>query len=196
MRKYCVFTVFTLLLGAISIIMAYGGSKQGLEKVTLRIEGITSQCCTLAIKDAMLKVNGVKKASVIFEDAEAVIEFEAGEVSVDQLILAVKKSGYEALVKKMDKKDELPKKIEKEIENEFKRLSKKYKIPEKDLKEHWNFVRKEAEGVFERCCKWALSRGMLMKDAEDYCKSAILAAIGEYFWDKEPFDQTNKNERK
>ncbi|MBU1298406.1 MAG: cation transporter [Bacteroidetes bacterium] len=100
MRKSCVFTAFTLLLAAISINMAYGDSNRGLEKVTLRIEGMTSSCCAPIIQDALLKTDGVKKASVIFEDSEAAIEFEAGKVTVDQLIQVVKKGGYNALVKK------------------------------------------------------------------------------------------------
>lgn len=36
-----------------------------------------------------------------------------------------------------DRRYEMPKEVEKEIENKFKELSKKYKIPEEDLEEHW-----------------------------------------------------------
>lgn len=196
MRNPCVFTAFSLLLAAISIIMAYGGSKQGLEKVTLKIEGMTASCCALIIEDALLKTEGAKKASVSFENAEAMVEFETGEVTIEQLIKAVKESGYKAAVKEMSRRYEMPKEAKKEIENKFEELSKKYRIPEEDLEDHWNLVRKEAEQVFERCCKWALFRGMKMNDAESYCKSAILAAIGEYPWAKEPFEQTKKNERR
>jgi len=196
MRKSCVFIAFTLLVTAISIIMAYGVSKRGLEKVTLRIEGMTASCCTLNIKDALLKTDGVKKAFVSFENAEAMVEFEAGQVTIEQLIKAVNKSGYKASVKEMSRSYEMPMEAKKEIENKFKELSKKYKIPEEDLEEHWNFVRKEAEQVFEKCCKWALSRGMKMNDGESYCKSAILAAIGEYSWTKEPFENPKENERR
>ncbi|MFH1541322.1 MAG: cation transporter [Elusimicrobiota bacterium] len=99
MRKYYVFTAFTLLLAAISINMAYGCSNRGLEKVTLRIEGMNSSCYAPIMQDALLKIGGVKKASVNFENAEALVEFEAGEVTVDQLIQVVKKAGYNALVK-------------------------------------------------------------------------------------------------
>jgi mercuric ion binding protein len=191
MKVFSIFTIITMLLTTI----AYGESEQVLEKVTLKIEGMTAQCCALIIKGALLKTNGVKKASVSFEDAEAVVEFEADKVTVKQLIKAVKESGYKASIKEMGKKYKMPKETKKEIENKFKELAKKYKIQEEDLEEHWNFVRKEAEQVFERCCKWALSRGMKMKDAESYCKSAILSAIGEYYLFKQIFKQKGaKNE--
>jgi len=180
MRRLCAFTAFCLLLAAISIPMAYGGSKQGVEKVTLKIEGMTVSCCALLIEDALSKTNGVKKAAVSFEDAEAMVDFEADKVTIEQLIKIVKESGYRASIKEMSGKYDMPEEVKKEIEKKFEELSKKYNIPEKDLTEHWDFVRKEAQAVFERCCEWALSRGMKMNDAESYCKSAILAAIGEY----------------
>jgi ubiquinone/menaquinone biosynthesis C-methylase UbiE len=65
------------------------------------------------------------------------------------------------------------------FEAKFRELSKKYNIPQKDIEKHWNLVKKEAEKVYEKCCKWSLSRGMKQKDAELYCKSAILQGIGE-----------------
>jgi len=181
MKRLCILTILSMLLTNIT----YGGSEQGLEKVTLKIEGMTLSCCVLIIRDALLKTNGVKRASVSFEDALGVVEFEADKVTTEQLVEVVKEAGYKASIKEMGKRYEMPKEAKKEIENKFRELSKKYKIPEEDLEEHWNFVRKEAEKVFESCCEWALSRGMKMEDAESYCKSAILAAIGEYSWAKQ-----------
>lgn len=64
MKRICVFTVFTLLLAAMSITMTYGGSKQGVEKVTLKIEGMVTPCCVPEIEETLLKVKGVKKVFV------------------------------------------------------------------------------------------------------------------------------------
>ena len=51
MKRICV--VFTLLLVvAIGIIMAYGSSKGELEKVTLKVEGITTPCCIPRVEEA------------------------------------------------------------------------------------------------------------------------------------------------
>lgn len=182
MKKFCVSTAFILLLAAASITTAYGGPKQeALGKATLRIEGMTSPCCVPYLESILLGVKGVKKVSVSLENAEAMVEFEAGKVTVDQLVDTIKEAGYRASIKEMSKKYVMPEELKKEMKKKFNELGKEYNIPETDLEEHWNFVRKEAEQVFERCCEWALSRGMKMEDAESYCKSAILAAIGEYY---------------
>jgi len=87
MKRLHVFTVIAILLSTI----AYGGSDQVLEKVTLKIEGMTESCCAPIIEDALLNTNGVKKASVSFEKAEAMVELETGEVTIEQQIEVVKK---------------------------------------------------------------------------------------------------------
>ena len=183
MKRFFILMILGILLATIT----YSIAEEKLEKITLKIEGMTLSCCALIIRDALLKTNGVKRASVSFEDALGVVEFEADKVTTEQLVEVVKEAGYKGSIKEMGKRYEMPKEAKKEIENKFRELSKKYKIPEEDLEEHWNFVRKEAEKVFESCCEWALSRGMKMEDAESYCKSAILVAIGEFYLSKQIF---------
>ena len=111
MKRLHVFTVIAILLSTI----AYGGSDQVLEKVTLKIEGMTESCCAPIIEDALLNTNGVKKASVRFEDAEALVEFEADKVTTEQLIEVVKKLGYRASVKETGKKYEMPSKVSRKV---------------------------------------------------------------------------------
>ncbi|MBU1030465.1 MAG: cation transporter [Nanoarchaeota archaeon] len=94
MKIYCVCTILVLMFTAVS----YSGHTQGVEKVTLKIEGMTGSCCAPSIKDALLKTNGVKKASVSFDDAEAVVEFNAKEVTIEQIISVCPKT-HKVIVK-------------------------------------------------------------------------------------------------
>ncbi|MFH1861126.1 MAG: methyltransferase domain-containing protein [bacterium] len=170
MKRVCIFVVFGLLLTAI----AYGGAEQKLEKVTLKIEGMTSACCIPMVEQALSEIKGVKKVSACFKRGIAEVEVVHGQVTTEQLIEALKIAGFKAKVAEMGKEQ-----IKDNFEAKFKELSKRYNIPQKDIEEHWNLVKEEAKNVYANCCKWSLSRGMEVKDAESYCKSAILQGIGE-----------------
>jgi len=102
MKVHCIYVILVLIFTAVS----YSGHTQVVEKVTLKIEGMTGSCCAPSINDALLKTNGVKKASVSFDDAEAVVEFNAKEVTTEQIIKAVEKAGYKAMIKDTIEKNE------------------------------------------------------------------------------------------
>ena len=143
-------------------------------KITLKIEGMTSACCAEEVEESLLKVKGVKKASVDFRKGMAKIEFEAGKVSTDQLIEAIKEAGFETSIIKEGVEEE-------RFKTELKGLSEKYGIPLKKLKEHWDFVKEESAKIFSKCCKWSHSQGITeMIDAEAFCQSAIAEGMGEY----------------
>ncbi|MBU1204632.1 MAG: methyltransferase domain-containing protein, partial [Nanoarchaeota archaeon] len=157
------------------------------EKITLKIEGMSTPCCAVEVKEALLKVKGVKKVPICCpKRGIAEIEFEADKVTNEQLIKVVKEAGFKAKIKEEGEEGELQELLKK-FENEFEKLAQKYNIPKKDIKEHWNLVKKEAAEVYQRCCDWSLGHGMAIKDAEAYCQSAMLVGFGKLLWAEQTF---------
>lgn len=66
-----------------------------MEKLTLKIEGMTCGHCEARVEKALAEVDGVTNAKVSLEEGTATVEFEAGQVTEDTLIDAVEEAGYE-----------------------------------------------------------------------------------------------------
>lgn len=78
-------------------------------KVILNISGMHCASCASNIEGALNKIAGVVSAKVNFAAEKAFIEFEEKELSVQDLIAAVEKAGYKALMPEAsaDKEKEL-----------------------------------------------------------------------------------------
>ena len=63
------------------------------EVMTLKIEGWTCASCEKDIRRALLAVPGVNRADVSYDRGSAIVEFEPGRVTRDQLIQAVASAG-------------------------------------------------------------------------------------------------------
>ncbi|AIS60258.1 heavy-metal-associated domain-containing protein [Listeria sp. FSL L7-1485] len=66
-----------------------------MEKLTLKIEGMTCGHCEARVTKALEEVAGVTNAKVSLEEGTATVEFENGKVTEDTLIDAVEEAGYE-----------------------------------------------------------------------------------------------------
>lgn len=66
-----------------------------MEKLTLKIEGMTCGHCEARVTKALAEVDGVTDAKVSLEEGTATVEFETGKVAEDSLIDAVEDAGYE-----------------------------------------------------------------------------------------------------
>ncbi|MBC1421045.1 CopZ family metallochaperone [Listeria seeligeri] len=66
-----------------------------MEKLTLKIEGMTCGHCEARVEKALAEVDGVTNAKVSLEEGTATVEFETGKVTEDSLIDAVEDAGYE-----------------------------------------------------------------------------------------------------
>ncbi|EFS02781.1 mercuric-ion-binding periplasmic protein MerP [Listeria seeligeri FSL S4-171] len=66
-----------------------------MEKLTLKIEGMTCGHCEARLTKALAEVDGVTDAKVSLEEGTATVEFETGKVTEDSLIDAVEDAGYE-----------------------------------------------------------------------------------------------------
>jgi len=69
-----------------------------MEKIILNISGMHCASCAANIEAALKKVPGVLRAQVNFASERAYIEFEAGRLDTRDLILAIERVGYKALV--------------------------------------------------------------------------------------------------
>ncbi|MBC1482355.1 heavy-metal-associated domain-containing protein [Listeria sp. FSL L7-1509] len=66
-----------------------------MEKLTLKIEGMTCGHCEARVTKALEEVAGVTNVKVSLEEGTATVEFENGKVTEDTLIDAVEEAGYE-----------------------------------------------------------------------------------------------------
>ncbi|NHB84400.1 heavy-metal-associated domain-containing protein [Tessaracoccus sp. HDW20] len=62
----------------------------------LRAEGFSCPSCVAKIEDRVGRLDGVQAVKVHFASARIEIDHDAGRVSVDDLVAAVKKAGYTA----------------------------------------------------------------------------------------------------
>ncbi|MEQ9619837.1 MAG: heavy metal-associated domain-containing protein [Deltaproteobacteria bacterium] len=76
-------------------------SPSDINEVVLKVEGMTCKVCPLTIKTALKKLNGVVDADVSFEDKEARVTYEEGEVTVERIISAIEDAGsYKAEIER------------------------------------------------------------------------------------------------
>jgi len=52
------------------------------------------------VRRALEGLNGVKKAEVSFSEKEAIVYFDEGEATVDEMVRAVKRVGFRAVEKR------------------------------------------------------------------------------------------------
>lgn len=66
-----------------------------MEKMTLKIQGMTCKNCAAHVTEALTKVDGVKSAKVNLKKGEAVIKVESP--NMDTLKSAVSTAGYQVI---------------------------------------------------------------------------------------------------
>ncbi|MGO5064113.1 MULTISPECIES: heavy-metal-associated domain-containing protein [unclassified Clostridium] len=67
------------------------------KEIELKVEGMMCNHCEIAVKEAIQKVDGVKKVKVSHLKKKAIITLKEGKaVEVSDLIKAVKATGYDA----------------------------------------------------------------------------------------------------
>ncbi|MBN8210122.1 copper-translocating P-type ATPase [Bacillus sp. NTK071] len=70
------------------------------EQVELDIHGMTCAACSTRIEKGLNRTSGVDSASINLTTESGIVEYQPGEVTVDEIIQKVKKLGYDAIVKK------------------------------------------------------------------------------------------------
>jgi len=65
-----------------------------MEKITLRVEGMSCGHCEAAVQNALRKLPGVGQATASHKKKEAVVEFDPALVSGARLAEAITEAGY------------------------------------------------------------------------------------------------------
>jgi mercuric transport protein len=63
------------------------------KEVTLKVDGMTCGICSLTIKTALKKLDGVVYAEVSYKDKEAKVWYQGSEITVDEIIKAIENAG-------------------------------------------------------------------------------------------------------
>lgn len=69
-----------------------------MKTVRLNVSGMTCGHCRETVEKALTNQRGVRNATVHLESGAAEVEFEEGAVVPEQLVEAVRGSGYEAQI--------------------------------------------------------------------------------------------------
>jgi copper chaperone len=67
-----------------------------METTTIKVSGMSCGGCVKSVTGVLAALDGVARAEVSLEQAQAVIEFDAARVSRDQLAAAIEDAGFDA----------------------------------------------------------------------------------------------------
>lgn len=97
----------SLAVGTLLAVCHCGSTKAGAEgspsqttpavsTVTLNVEGMTCASCSVAVRSALEKLDGVRRVRVSIEEKQAVVDYQVAKVTPQQMIEAVNRLGYRA----------------------------------------------------------------------------------------------------
>jgi len=96
--------LFPYLYGAFGRSDSVAPMSNDLQKVVIKVEGMTCEACTISINSALSKIQGVRAVSVRLEKGEAVVGFDNNvkNIPTNNLLTAIENIGYKpSLVTKM-----------------------------------------------------------------------------------------------
>ncbi len=67
-----------------------------METTTIKVDGMSCGGCVKSVTGVLTALAGVAKAEVSLEQKQAVVEFDAGKVSRDQLKAVIEDAGFDA----------------------------------------------------------------------------------------------------
>jgi len=69
-----------------------------MEKIKIKIEGMTCGHCENAVQDAVRKLPGVKNIKANKDKKEAAVEYDSSLVTQEQIISVIKETGYNVIL--------------------------------------------------------------------------------------------------
>ena len=67
-----------------------------METTTIKVDGMSCGGCVKSVTGVLTALDGVARAEVSLEQKQAVVEFDAGKVSRDQLKAVIEDAGFDA----------------------------------------------------------------------------------------------------
>ncbi len=85
-------------LAGVALIGTSSASDVAAETVTkvFDVEGMTCGGCEVAVKRAVSKIDGVDSVKASHEDGRAEVTYDPGNVTIEQIVKAIEKLGYQA----------------------------------------------------------------------------------------------------
>lgn len=82
-----------MLFIAIGLMFLTANSVWGVEgkmkEIILKVDGMTCPSCPPMVKTALKRLDGVNEADVSYKEAKAVVRYQEGKVTVEQMIKAI-----------------------------------------------------------------------------------------------------------
>lgn len=75
----------------------------GIEKACFNVEGMTCAACSLTLKTAVMKIDGIISVSASPKDHKAVVEFHRDKTNAEAIQNQINNTGYQASVKECPK---------------------------------------------------------------------------------------------
>jgi len=69
-----------------------------MEKIKLRVEGMTCGHCESAVQDAVRKLSGVKNVKANKDKKETAVEYDASLVTRERIIGVINETGYNVIL--------------------------------------------------------------------------------------------------
>ena len=66
-----------------------------VQHVSFAVRGMYCPACAKGVETELASLTGVRKAKVSYEKGEAVVEYDAGAVSLEQIEKAIQDAGYQ-----------------------------------------------------------------------------------------------------
>jgi len=88
------------LLLSVALAVTAASAWAGPKTVTLDVPGMTCAACPITVKMSLTKVDGVTKASVVYDKREAIVTFDDSKTNTAALTKATADAGYPSTVKK------------------------------------------------------------------------------------------------
>jgi copper chaperone len=67
-----------------------------METTTIKVDGMSCGGCVKSVTGVLTALDGVARAEVSLEQKQAVVEFDAAKVTLDQLKAVIEDAGFEA----------------------------------------------------------------------------------------------------
>jgi copper chaperone CopZ len=92
-------TIVTLI--SLSLFIVYKSSAEDLtttQESTFKIDGMVCSMCSITIKTALKKLDGVIDTDISYKNKEAKVVYVAGKVTEDEMLRAIENAGFGAVV--------------------------------------------------------------------------------------------------
>lgn len=91
------FLAFPYLVGSLNTSSGNNQMKGEISEVIIPVEGMTCSGCEFNIENAVKKLDGIIMVKADYKKGEVIVKFEKGKVNINDMVVAINKSGYKVI---------------------------------------------------------------------------------------------------